>query len=140
MKKLIALFITLALVLSGCAMFGEDRDSDLVLELATRAATGRVLDEKPSWACPAAQITQSVLNAIDGKVELDAIERHVVTEIAWDELNAEEQMLVATLVSAARDRIKERLTDLGEEAPGERVVFVREFIGWINQTAQLRCQ
>ena len=130
-------WLAVLVTLIGCAS-PTPRD-ELLLELTVRAATSRVLHERPAWRPEVVRIAGGglLLLAGDETAALGALESYVVEEIPWSQLTPEEQALARVAIGAIRETVVQYLADRGVSAPEEVRVRVRQVLGWIEETARL---
>lgn len=140
MKKFV--FVLMVLLVSfgtfGCAGLKFDQQSP-VLELAVRAATGRVLTENPNWVKPTYDISSEAIFVIEtGKLaQLALLEDYVVAKLP-DSLTPEEHALAVVLIGTLRQAIVDELDRKGVKDPEQIKVRVVRVLTWINQTAAFR--
>lgn len=132
-----AALLCLALLAAGCA--GKSVQNQLLLELTVRAATSRVLHERPAWRPEVVRIAAgaSLLLSGDETTTLGGLEEYVVAEVPWGQMLPEEQALARTSIGLIRATVEDHLRERGVEDPGERLVRVRQVLGWIEDTARL---
>lgn len=140
-RKLIVAIIVGTVVLSGCtqikALFGNN---DAMLELATKAATARLLMEKPQWKQPTADITSAAISAIDigQTATLSDVTNLVMSKIPMNKLTLEEKALVSMLVNQLTVAIVTELQKQGVQNPATQLVEVKKVLTWVNQVAIIK--
>lgn len=136
--SLIALII-IAAALPGCAAFNRlVNENEFTMQLATEAATARVLHEHPFWKWQVISITDDALLLIDAKklVELGDVENYIKGKIHWTAMMPEEQALVSALISQVSKNIEDTLRSKNVTNPWAKLVEVRKVLGWINAVAK----
>ena len=140
----VLIIITLILVLfSGCASFKRlVNENEFTMQLATEAATARVLHDRPLWVWQTITITNNAMAMIDAKqfVELGDVETYVKSRMHWDTMMPEEQALVSVLISQVRRNIEDTLRARAKNITdtGTQLVEVRKVLEWINAVAKRR--
>lgn len=130
--------IILLLALSGCAAFNSlVKNNELTMQLATEAATARVIHEHPEWKTQTVRITADAMSLIDtgAVVELVAVETYIKGQINWVAMLPEEQALVSTLITQVRANLESSFLADGIIDPGLQLVEVRKTLGWMNAAA-----
>jgi hypothetical protein len=138
MKKLIVLTLVLSLSFFGCAaMKSFLADDAFTSQLATEAATARVLHEHPEWKQTTLNITTAAMTLIDKKtiIDLAGVEAYVKAHVNWDRLTLEEQALASALISTVRANIEDSLRAKDITEPEKQMVEIHAMLGWINATA-----
>lgn len=130
--------IILLLALSGCAAFNNlVKNNELAMQLATEAATARVIHEHPAWKAPAVKITADAMTLIDSGavVELSAVETYVKGSVNWGSMLPEEQALVSALITQVRVNLEDSFHAQGIVDAAKQMVEVRKTLGWMNAAA-----
>ena len=125
----------------GCATFNNlVKNETLMMQLATEAATARVLTEHPTWTKQTISITNNAIAVIDAKavMDLQSVETYIKGRINWGKMQPEEQALVSALISEVRRNIEDSLTANKITKPELQLVEVRQVLVWINETAKRR--
>jgi len=134
--------ITLIVVaFTGCATFNNlVKNETLMMQLATEAATARVLTKHPTWTKQTISITNNAIAVIDAKavMDLQSVEAYIKGRINWGKMQPEEQALVSALISEVRRNIEDSLTANKITKPELQLVEVRQVLVWINETAKRR--
>jgi len=133
----------LALMLVGCGgnQVQKFDSHSLMLQLATSAATARVLDAKPEWRERTVEIADIAIGSIDGGVvgTVDELVAVVKAEVRWEKMLPEEQALVSVLIDAVAQEIRNYL-EAGGYATEEADAFLvrtRLVMLWVRDTAQM---
>ncbi|MBE0598332.1 MAG: hypothetical protein IH614_13775, partial [Desulfuromonadales bacterium] len=102
------LLLPLLPVMSGCSLLRAAEERPVLTELAVRAATGRVLEERPKWVEPTERITADAIRLLQGDdpVGLADLESYVLGQIPWQRLTPEETEILRVLVRAVREEIE----------------------------------
>lgn len=131
--------VVLTLALAGCATFNRIvTNNELTVQLATEAATARVIHEHPSWKAQTVSIIGDAIGLIDSSalVQLDSVEAYVKDHIPWNKLMPEEQALVSILITQVRKNIEDTFRARAVTDPLQQMVEVRKVLGWINDAAR----
>lgn len=130
--------LTIFLLMSGC-LPTEAKNNDLLLELAVRAGTGRVLHENPSWIPATQRISEKAIQVVEsGELsELRLLTGFVVDSLP-DSMLPEEQALAVVVIGSIRDAVIGELERRGVQDSEEMKVLVLQVLKWINETAKYR--
>ena len=133
---IIAFIIAMAFVLVSCATMTKG-ERDLAKELIVKAATARVLAEKPQWKDDTVRITGVALTFMvtETEVTVERLEEFVIEQIKWDDLTLEEKAMIVMLMATVREDLQRYIKERGGDQ-SELRVRVAEVLGWINQTAR----
>lgn len=138
--RLVSLLLFCTLWLPACGGNGAQTfdTHQALLELATRAATARVLAEKPAWRPTVLDIaTRGQQLLTDSETTLGALETFIAAEIPWNKLMPEEQALARVALEAIREGVENYLAKEGIQDPAEARVRVAVVLGWIADTARV---
>ena len=138
MKTVIPILAAVALF-SGCAAQQWEKH-ELTIQLAVRAATARLLHEKPTWVKPCYRITSEAIKLVDAQtiINVDQLVVYVMREIPWDDLLPEERTLLELTIEIVAQEIRNYLAEQNLEDPGAVALQVQLILTWINQTAEYR--
>lgn len=137
-----AVFMVLCLAIGvsqSCATFNKIVTNDaLVSQLATEAATARILSEHPEWKEATITITGDAIKAIDSKVTVDlaSVESYVSSHINWSLLMPEEQALVNVLIGQVSKNLEDAFRSQNITNPAAQLVEVRQVLIWIKSAAE----
>lgn len=129
--------VAAVLLLVGCAALQPGARHEVALELAVKAATGRVLHENPAWKSEVLRIADGALALVgrDDTTALGLLEEYVVAEIPWAKLLPEEQELARLSLRLIRQETQNYLAAQGIDDPAELRVAVARVLGWVREVA-----
>jgi hypothetical protein len=142
MKNLLGILVmvTLLFPLVGCSGFFNTVNNNPIAELVVRATTARTLSEHPDWAEKTFLITKEAIKMIntDKNVTVGGLKEFVIAEIEWDGLLPEEQALLVVLIDRSAENLGIKFAEQEVGSSQEKLIPVREFLVWINETAAYR--
>ena len=138
MRKLVMGLVCLVLV-SGCAstkaFFGNN---EAILELATKAATARLLTENPKLKAPFIKATDEILTTMKDTdiYDLSSVRGYIKTVMDKQKLTLEEKVLTDAAIERVISIIVADLKNKGITNPVAQLVEVKKFVGWVNSVAR----
>ena len=141
MRKAFMYLVVMCFVLTSCTMVKTFfSDNETLLRLSTKAATARMLTEKPQWKSSVASISGALITAIDtGRVAtLADVQKLAMEKIPMNKLTLEEKALAGEFVNTITLLIASELQKQGVENPLKHTVEVRKVFSWINEVAVIK--
>ena len=131
--------VLIALAFTGCAAFNKlVTNNELTMQLATEAATARIIHEHPFWKNQVVTITADAMAFIgtSTEIQLGDVEEYVKGKIAWGRMLPEEQAVVSVLITQVRKNLEDNFRAQSIENPLAQMIEVRKVLGWINAAAK----
>lgn len=131
-----------AVLLSGCAVLDWGGENVDTAELAVKAGTLRYIEsdaeDRGARAAAVVDVIERVRKQVDSEAEatVEEIEDRVREEIAWDELELSEQLVVDRLVSRVRGEMQARV-ESAEGISDEDRVRVLSVLDWAADAAAM---
>lgn len=137
MKAIISL-VLISVFMFGCSLTKFEQNAP-VLELVVRAASARLLSDKPEWVEHTYNISSEAIKRINSKevVDLGELDSYVMSAIPWDKMLPEERVVLTMVLDRVKDAIVSQLETDGVKAPEDVKVLVVNILTWVNQTSMM---
>lgn len=137
MKAIISL-VLISVFMFGCSLTKFEQNAP-VLELVVRAASARLLSDKPEWVEHTYNISSEAIKHINSReiVDLGELDSYVMSSIPWDKMLPEEKVALTMVLNRVKESIAAQLETEGVKEPEEVKVLVVNILTWVNQTAMM---